>query len=103
MFIITIFHPPGGDMMASRHKSRNLVENRLARIEGHVKGLRRMVSEERECPELLIQISAVRSALDKVARIVLTDHIETCVIDAVKSGKPGPKLEELRAALSTMF
>ena len=89
--------------MPERHKSRKLVKDRLARIEGHVKGLRKMVEDDRECPELLIQIAAVRSALDKVAMIVITDHIETCVKDAVMSGNPGPKLEDLKDALSTMF
>jgi len=89
-----------GDVMAQRHKSRKEIADRLAKIEGHVHGIRKMVDENRGCSDLLIQIAAVRSALDKVAKIILEDHIETCLLEAVKSGKADESMAELKEALS---
>jgi len=59
-----------------------------------------MVEEEKKCPEILIQVAAVRAALNKVSRIVLEDHIETCMRDAVKSGETEEYITELKEALS---
>jgi DNA-binding FrmR family transcriptional regulator len=89
--------------MVSVHKNRKAVDERLSKIEGHVHGIRKMVKEDRGCSELLIQIAAVRSALDKVARIILEDHIETCLVAAVESGKADEKLTDLKEAISKFF
>jgi len=59
-----------------------------------------MVDEDRSCADLLLQIAAVRSALDKVAKIILEDHMETCLLEAVMSGKADQSMAELREALS---
>lgn len=63
----------------AHHKQTQAVINRLARAEGHLHAVRRMVEEGAPCPDVLVQIAAVRSALDRVARIVLSDHMESCV------------------------
>jgi len=89
--------------MTPRHKSRKEVADRLSKIEGHVHGIRKMVDEDRGCPDLLLQIAAVRSALDKVAKIILEDHIETCLLEAVKSGKADESIAELKEALSKLI
>jgi len=81
------------------HKKRKEVMDRLARIEGHVRGLRRMVEEDKDCPELLIQVAAVRAALNQVGRIMLEDHMETCVLEAAKEGKSEKAVAELKDAL----
>jgi CsoR family transcriptional regulator, copper-sensing transcriptional repressor len=81
------------------HKQRKDVLDRLARIEGHVRGLRRMVEEDKDCPELLIQVAAVRAALNQVGRIMLEDHMETCVLEAAKEGKSEKAIAELKEAL----
>jgi CsoR family transcriptional regulator, copper-sensing transcriptional repressor len=81
------------------HKKRKDVMDRLARIEGHVRGLRRMVEEDKDCPELLIQVAAVRAALNQVGRIMLEDHMETCVLEAAKEGKSEKAIAELKDAL----
>lgn len=86
--------------MVYRHKSRKEVADRLSKIEGHVHGVRKMVDEDRDCSDLLIQIAAVRSALDKVAKIILEDHMETCLLEAVKSGKADESMAELKEAIS---
>jgi len=92
--------PPRGDTVTSVHKRRKEVLDRLSRIEGHVRGVRRMVEEERGCPDVLLQIVAVRTALNKVGRIVLEDHVETCLASAVKQGKAERYVSDLTEALS---
>ena len=62
-----------------------------------------MVEEDRGCPDILLQVAAIRSALDKVAQIVLEDHIESCLVDSVKSGKIDVYLSELKEALARLF
>lgn len=68
------------------HERHQSAINRLARIEGHVRAVKRMVEEGTPCPEVLVQIAAVRSALNSVGRVILEDHIRSCMVDAVKSG-----------------
>jgi len=89
--------------MASVHKTRKDVADRLSRIEGHVRGIKKMVEEDRGCSDLLLQIAAVRSALDKVAQIVIEDHLETCMAEAVRLGKADTYIAELKEALSKFF
>ncbi len=71
---------------------------RLARIEGQVRGVSRMVEEERYCIDVLTQISAVEAALDKVALALIDDHTRHCVVEA-EGGERAEKVEELMAAL----
>ena len=85
--------------MAS-HRRRNDVLQRLARIEGHVHGVKKMVEAERECPDILLQISAIRRSLDKVGKIVMEDHIESCLSNAVRKGKIEQYVSDLTEALS---
>ena len=82
------------------HKQRKDLLDRLSRIEGHIKGVRRMVEEDRNCSEVLIQLSAVKAALDQVGKILLTDHLETCLVEAVKSGDYEKHLSDLKEAIS---
>jgi len=86
--------------MAQRHKSRKEVADRLAKIEGHIHGIRKMLDEDRGCSDLLLQIAAVRSALDKAAKIILEDHMETCLLEAMKTGQADESMAELKEALS---
>ena len=62
-----------------KHRQTKAIVNRLSRLEGHIRSIKKMVEEERDCADVLIQISAVRSALDKVGRVVLEDHLESCL------------------------
>ena len=73
--------------------------NRLSRIEGHVRGIRSMIQQQQPCPDVLLQIAAVRGALDRVARLVLDDHITECIAHAAESGDIKVELDELRRAL----
>lgn len=82
------------------HMKHEDVIKRLARIEGHLRGVRRMVEEDKSCPEILLQLAAVRAALDKVGRIVFEDHVETCVSKAIKEGAGESAVAELKEALA---
>jgi len=82
-----------------QHKKRKEVLNRLSRIEGHVKGLRRMAEREDDCPDILVQISAVRAALSQVGRVLLEDHMETCILEAARDGTGKEAVADLKAAL----
>jgi DNA-binding FrmR family transcriptional regulator len=66
--------------------TREQVEQRLRRIAGQVGGIQRMVEQDRYCVDVLLQIAAVRAALDRVGKLVLGSHVETCVAQAFESG-----------------
>ncbi|TXT47695.1 MAG: hypothetical protein FD137_1022 [Spirochaetes bacterium] len=70
------------------HKSKHILEVRLSRIIGHTESIKRMIEENRDCSEILIQIAAVRSALNNVGKILLNDHIDHCVKDAYHTDDP---------------
>jgi DNA-binding FrmR family transcriptional regulator len=67
------------------------VHARLKRIAGQVVGIQRMVDEDRYCVDVLLQIAAVRAALDQVGKLMLGAHVETCVADAFASGSAGER------------
>ena len=89
--------------MSSVHKQRKNVRDRLVRAEGHIRGIIRMIDEEKECPDILIQIGAVKAAIEKAGVIILEDHIEHCLIEAVKSGDVESQLQELKTALQKLL
>nr|WP_148228210.1 metal-sensing transcriptional repressor [Syntrophobotulus glycolicus] len=64
------------------HPNKKIVINRLARIIGHLEGVKRMVEDDTDCSDILIQISAVRSALNSTGKVILEDHINHCLIHA---------------------
>ena len=68
------------------HEKTQTVLNRISRVTGHLESIKRMVEEGRDCSEILIQLSAVRAAINSLGRIILQDHIEHCIVDAVKTG-----------------
>lgn len=73
--------------------------NRLSRIEGHIRGIKTMVTNNEHCPEVLIQIAAVRGALDRVARLILDEHLTECIVRAVREGDVEAELDDLKVAL----
>ncbi|OKH47944.1 hypothetical protein NIES2101_23025 [Calothrix sp. HK-06] len=80
-------------------ESLRRIVNRLSRIEGHVRGIKTMVQQNSPCPDVLLQIAAVRGALDRVARIVLDEHLSECISRASKEGNIEIEIEQLKAAL----
>lgn len=67
------------------HEHTQAVVNRLARATGHLESVRRMVEDGRDCAEVLMQLAAVRAALNNTAKVILKDHIEHCIVDAVEN------------------
>lgn len=80
------------------HTQTKAVINRLARAIGHLESVKRMVEDGRDCAEVLIQLAAVRSALNNTAKIILKDHIDHCLTDAVESGDQ-QAIDELNLAI----
>ena len=83
--------------MREVHKQGAL--NRLKTVRGHLDAVISMVDEERYCPEVMKQVSALQSSLEKVNRILLQNHIETCVPEAVADGRAEEIVDELMEAL----
>lgn len=73
--------------------------NRLRRIEGQVRGIQRMVAEDRYCVDILQQMAAITAGLQEVSLIVLRSHIEGCVSEAIRSGEEDELIEELMNAI----
>lgn len=76
---------------------------RLKRAEGHLAGVRKMVEGGADCSKILIQIAAVRAALDATARVVLADHVESCLHDAQANGNTEAAWADLRKALESFI
>jgi DNA-binding FrmR family transcriptional regulator len=98
-----IEHHHGKGLSTHRHvhdeESLRRIVNRLSRIEGHIRGIKTMVQESRPCPDVLVQVAAVRGALDRVARIILDEHLTQCIGRAAEEGNIEVEIEELKAAL----
>jgi DNA-binding FrmR family transcriptional regulator len=82
---------------------RRDLDSRLARIEGHVSAIRRMLTSGDDCDSLLIQASAVRSALNGVLVGLMAAHLESCVVPCAKTGKSDEALGRFRQALETVL
>ena len=70
----------------AKNNDKEAIIKRLNRIEGQVKGIQKMVEEERYCVDILVQISAIRSAINRVGNIILENHIKGCVTNSIKEG-----------------
>ena len=68
------------------HEQTKAVLNRLSRAQGHLEAVRRMVERGEDCAQVLVQLSAVISALNSTGRVILKDHIAHCIVDAVEAG-----------------
>lgn len=80
-------------MLAGDEKKK--VRNRVARIAGQVDGIARMIDEDRYCIDVLDQIAAVRSALNRLAQVMLESHVDTCVAEAFASGSKKDRAEKV--------
>lgn len=76
--------------------------NRLNRIEGQVRGVKNMLENDAYCPDILIQVSAINAALNAFNKVLLANHIESCVVDDLKAGREGT-IEELVGTLQKLM
>lgn len=79
--------------MKDQHKKDSL--NRLKTVRGHVESVIRMVDEERYCPDIMKQVSALQGSLERVNRVLLQNHLETCVTHAIAEGRTAEIVDEL--------
>lgn len=91
-----------------RHKHRDPKEerdlvNRLNRIEGQVRGIKAMVTDERYCTDILVQVSAVQSALNGFCKLLLSSHIKSCVVEDIKNGREEEAIDELCETIKKMM
>ncbi len=101
--VALVKYTPVGYILYMDSKTRKIVDSRLARIEGQVKGLRKMVEMDRYCIDILTQTSAVVSALKSVEEIVMEHHLHSCVAHAMQQDDPQEKqvkIEEVMEVIS---
>ena len=97
----TTARAPRPDIAADDSK-KSAIQTRLKRIEGQVRGIQRMVEEDRYCVDVLVQVSAIHESLRKVSEILLRDHLSHCVTHAIQSDDPGRR-EEIYDELADLF
>ena len=83
-------------------KDKRALQGRLSRIEGQVRGIQKMIDDDRYCIDVLTQINAVKAALEGVALLLLRDHTEHCVTDAIRAGDGAAKVRELSDAVERL-
>jgi len=81
-------------------QTKQTVSQRLASAAGHIKGIERMVQEDKYCIDVIRQIQAVQAALNKVSTLMLDNHLHTCVTTAVTGNDPGERERVLREITS---
>ena len=88
--------------MPGYESDREQVQGRLKRVEGQIRGLQKMVDEDRYCIDVLRQVSAAKAALDAVALVLLEDHTAHCVAEAIRAGDGSQKIRELNEAVERL-
>ncbi|MCU0669858.1 MAG: metal-sensitive transcriptional regulator [Myxococcota bacterium] len=83
-------------------ETRDQARKRIRRIAGQVAAIERMIDADRYCVDVLLQVAAVRAALDGVGKLLLQNHVEHCVADAITSGRPKERQEKI-AELMEVF
>jgi len=75
------------------------VTNRLKRIEGQVRGIIKMIEDDKSCEDILIQIGSAKAALHKTGQVVLEGHLHHCVLDGIREGKEDETIKKLSSAI----
>ena len=85
-----------------RHETQRKVDARLARIEGQIRAVRKMVAEDRYCIDVVRQVQAARSALSSLETVIIDDHVDTCVQHALQAGDAGDRREKVNELVSIL-
>lgn len=96
--LVFVYTPTGGVWVRSKHMQpdkKTDVLKRLAFIEGHLQGVRRMVEDDKYCVDILKQTFAIRRAIEKMERLMLDGHLHTCVVEGIKDGRDDAVIDEL--------
>ena len=84
------------------HKHTKAVLNRMSRAIGHMNAVKKMIEDRRDCSEVLIQLSAIKSEITGVSKVILKDHIDHCIVDAVKENDEDA-IENLKGAIDKLL
>lgn len=84
-------------------EAEHAIYNRLSRLEGQVRGVRKMLAEHKSCDDMLVQVSALKQAVNGIAAELLQAHMETCVLRQVEAGEGQRALASLRDALAKVM
>jgi DNA-binding FrmR family transcriptional regulator len=87
-------------MTTHNHHDVEKLCRRIGRIEGQLGGIRKMIENDKPCDEIIIQLNSAKAALQKISQIVMEDHLDHCVIDALRDGDGEVQVESLKRALS---
>jgi DNA-binding FrmR family transcriptional regulator len=84
------------------HEHTKAVLNRMSRAIGHMNAVKKMIEEGRDCSDVLIQLSAIKSEITGVSKVILKDHIDHCIVDAVKENDEDA-IEHLKGAIDKLL
>ena len=84
-------------------EDEQVLQNRLSRLEGQVRGIKRMLAEHKSCDDILVQVAALKQAVNAVAAELVQAHMTTCVLGRVEAGQGKEALESLRGALGRVL
>jgi DNA-binding FrmR family transcriptional regulator len=87
-------------MAAHQHHDVRKLCQRVNRIEGQLGGIRKMLENDTPCDEIIVQLNSARAALQKISQIVLEDHLDYCVIEALRDRDHEPQIDSMKRALS---
>lgn len=86
-------------MATHQHHDVEKLCKRINRIEGQLGGIRKMLESDKPCDEIIIQLNSVKAAVQKISQIVLEDHLDHCVLDAIREGDGEAQVDSLKRAL----
>lgn len=92
-----------GELHRVQRENKEELMKRLRRIEGQIKGISRMIEDDRYCVDILNQIAASRAALDRVGLLILETHVRHCVVNALKSGEECESVTELMSVMKRLL
>lgn len=84
------------------HKNTKALLNRISRSIGHFQSVKKMIEDSRDCSDVLIQLSAVRAEIENLSKVILKDHIDHCIVDAVKENDE-ETIEKLKGAIDRLI
>ena len=84
------------------HEHTKAVLNRMSRAIGHMNAVKKMLEDGRDCSDVLIQLSAIQSEITGVSKVILKDHIDHCIVDAVKENDEDA-IEQLKGAIDKLL
>ncbi len=94
----------GSDRMKMRGESEKKdLMNRLKRIEGQVRGVQNMLENDAYCPDIMVQVSAINSALNSFNKVLLASHMKSCVVTDIREGDADAAVDELTALLQKVM